>query len=238
VKDRACRARTARPHADAADDPRRGCSSPELLVWNTEVAAQEAHEEAEHLRIRVRHHRGVAALAPFGPVEHAPRGEKRITVASKRPAVTLVLLTNGAVLRDLRFGADALAAICGVACERAPQATCWSSVSSMSQEADGAPRDADERGDFTYGASLVLAKRSRQLAFSRFHIRQRTVVAGGEQRERAAGIGPAYPGWKPGALPLSYARSEARLAYRGCTRTASRWTRMRSSSCPASRPPT
>src|SRR6266851_9435607 len=90
---------------------------PELLVWNTEVAAQEAHEETEHLGIRVRHHRGVAALAPFGPVEHAACSEKRITVASKRPAVTLVLLTNGAVLYNLRLSADALAVICGVPCK-------------------------------------------------------------------------------------------------------------------------
>src|SRR5215467_5488004 len=66
-----------------------------------------------------------------------------------------------------------------------------------------------------------------------------------ETMERAAGIEPASPGWKPGTLPLSYARNRYRVTVDGgrieatrvnpgaaFRRSSSRWWRVQESNLP------
>jgi hypothetical protein len=65
--------------------------------------------------------------------------------------------------------------------------------------------DTETPRDDLHGKSFIAAQSARFLALSVF-ITDNSLSSKPDGNKRAARIELAYPGWKPGALPLSYAR--------------------------------
>src|SRR6266511_4757150 len=62
-------------------------------VRNAEVGPEERDEKAQDLGVGVRERNGVASLAAFSPVEHAPGGMEWVAAPSERASLSLRTLT-------------------------------------------------------------------------------------------------------------------------------------------------
>jgi hypothetical protein len=204
----ASRASDARSPPVCRDGPRREAGDADLFRGKVEVCLQEINEVARHCWIGVGELELIPLLRALGPVQHAACDEPGLVDT----CTSSTFLLKGFALRtppcgQLRPTAQ-LTVVSGVTFKKGKLLR-LSQLDVAHPKADRRLRNGESPRDLVDRRTLFRTYLPCELPFACFHIGKRSCSAG--RAKRAARIELAYPGWKPGALPLSYAR-ERRIA--------------------------
>ena len=185
-----------------------GRQPPELLVRSLEVHAKERREVRKQRGIRVRHLDRRPTLVAFGPVEHAACGVIRTSLARQHASVFLIGPPHRTRRGRLSLG-RAEPALRHLRGQHAPLPVIEPNI--PYPDAHRRSRDP-ERTLVLLHMEQPTVRSSRAFSRSLVFISD-NIHAASDGRERARlRHPPVSSGWKPEALPLSYARVATSLA--------------------------